>query len=51
MAVDGVAPCSKNKTTKIEGLKNILEKREHNKIKDELNIKYETDYWDSNCIS
>ena len=51
MAIDGVAPCAKMAQQRLRRFKTFLERSEHNKIKEQLNIDYPTEYWDTNAIS
>jgi 5'-3' exonuclease len=51
IAVDGVAPCSKMNQQRLRRFKSILERKENNKIKGQLSMPIEKEYWDTNCIS
>ena len=51
MAIDGVAPCAKMTQQRLRRFKTILEKKEINKIKTELNMEYSQESWDTNAIS
>ena len=51
MAIDGVAPCAKMTQQRLRRFKTQLERHELNTIKEQLNIDYPTENWDTNAIS